>query len=231
MIEIDVKSMVNHKDYTMNEAIKQLRTNIGFSGPDKKVIAFTSCLPSEGKSTTVTDLAISMAESGKRVLLIDADLRKSVMAGRMRIKGQGKGLSHLLSGQAEMSEVLAKANIPGLHVILSGPVPPNPAELLGSRRFEIFVEEARDVYDYVLIDTPPLGSVIDSAVISKVCDGVVVIVSAGAVSYKFAQNVIDQLNKADAHIIGTVLSKVNYKKSSYYGKYGGYGSYYGGEKK
>ena len=184
MQEIVLKNIT--KDYRSNEAYKTLRTNIEFSGADNKVIVLTSCTPDEGKSTVSLNLSISLAESGKRVLFIDADLRKSVLTGRHRVAEEVKGLSHFLSGQAEVDEVMYKTQEEGLIVMFAGVVPPNPSELLGQKKFEALISSARKVYDYIIIDAPPLGSVIDAAVIARVCDASVLVTAANAVSYKFA---------------------------------------------
>lgn len=223
MAEIVLKNLT--KDYRSNEAYKTLRTNIEFSGSDKKVIVFTSCTPNEGKSTVTMGLAASLAEGGKRVLFVDADLRKSVLVGRHRVTGEVKGLTHFLSGQADVKEVILRTQEPNLFVTFAGPVPPNPAELLGSRRFEAFLDGARQAYDYVIIDAPPLGSVIDAAIIAKNSDASVMVISAKTISYKFARVVKGQLEKADCPILGVVLNKVDMKQNKYYGKY--YGNYYG----
>lgn len=227
MQEVVLKNV--EKDYRSNEAYKTLRTNIEFSGADKKVIVFSSCTPNEGKSTVSLSLAISLAEGDKNVLFIDADLRKSVLVGRHQIKGTIKGLSHFLSGQADAKDVIAKTQTNGLFCVLAGVVPPNPAELLGNRRFEAFIEGAKKAYDYVVIDAPPIGSVIDSAIIAKNCDASVLVVAANTISYKFARGVKDQLEKSGCPILGVVLNKVNIKQNKYYGRYYGkyYGSYYG----
>ena len=215
------------QDYQMDEAYKALRTNLQFCGADKKVIAFTSCTPNEGKSNVTSHLAASLAESGKSVLLIDADLRKSVLLGRVEVDGEVLGLTHYLSKQAKLADVICATSQPKFHIIFSGIVPPNPAELLGSRLFKDMVRSVREVYDYVIIDTPPLGRVIDSAVIADACDGVVIVIESGAVSYRFVQDVKSQLEKTNCPILGTVLNKVDYTKDTYgkYGKYGKYGSY------
>lgn len=218
------------QNYQMDEAYKALRTNLQFCGADKKVIAFTSCTPNEGKSNVTSHLAASLAESGKSVLLIDADLRKSVLLGRVEVDDEVMGLTHYLSKQAKLSDVICATTLPKFHIIFSGIVPPNPAELLGSRLFKDMIRTAREVYDYIIIDTPPLGRVIDSAVIAESCDGTVIVIESGAISYRFVQEVKDQLDKANCPILGTVLNKVVYGKEGYgrygkYGKYGKYGSY------
>ena len=177
-------------DYSANESYKSLRTNLLFCGEDKKVIAVTSCTPNEGKSTVSLNLALSLADSGKKVLFIDADLRKSVLMGRTEVEGEEiKGLSHLLSHQETIENVICATNVPRFHIIYAGTVPPNPAELLGSKYFKRFLSAIRKVYDYVIIDTPPLGSVIDSAVIADECDGSIIVLESGVISYRFAQDV------------------------------------------
>lgn len=227
MADVVLKNL--EKDYRSNEAYKTLRTNIEFSGSDKKAIVFTSCTSNEGKSTVSLSLADSLAEGGKKVLFIDADLRKSVMMGRHKVSGN-KGLSHFLSGQAEVREIILKTQNPNLYITFAGVLPPNPSELLGNNRFEAFLNGARKAYDYIIIDAPPLGSVIDAAVVAKNCDASVLVVASQTISYKFARVVKDQLEKADCPILGVVLNKVDMKQNKYYGnkyysKY--YGDYYG----
>lgn len=213
-------------DYRRDEAYKSLRTNLQFCGTDKKVIAFTSCTPNEGKSNVSFHLSVSLAQSGKSVLLVDGDLRKSVLLGRVQVEGQMKGLAHYLSRQAKLSDVICVTDIPKFHVLFSGPVPPNPAELLGSRVFQELIQGAREIYDYIIIDTPPLGSVIDCAVIAENCDGVVMVIESEAISYRFAQEVKQQLERSNCPVLGVVLNKVNYAKQGYYGRYyGKYGKY------
>lgn len=219
MHEVVLKNM--DKDYRSNEAYKTLRTNIEFSGNDKKVIVFTSSTPNEGKSTVSLSLASSLADGGKKVLFIDADLRKLGMIGRNKVPEELKGLSHFLSGQAEVKDIIAKTQETGLFTIFAGVIPPNPAELLGNRRFEALLQGARKSYDYVIIDTPPLGSVIDAAVIARNCDAAVLVIAANMIRYKFARVVKEQLEKSECPIIGAVLNKVDLKKNKYYGKYYG----------
>lgn len=223
---INIKLNPTKLDYYRDEAYKSLRTNLQFCGADKKVIALTSCTPNEGKSNVSFYLSISLAESGKNVLLIDCDLRKSVMLGRVTMEQEIKGVTHYLSRQAKLSEVICTTDIPKFHMIFSGPVPPNPAELLGSNQFRELIRITRDVYDYIIVDTPPLGSVIDSAVIAENCDGMLMVIESEAISYRFAQEVKQQLEKTSAPLLGVVLNKVDISKQSYYGsKYGKYGKY------
>lgn len=224
MQEVVLKNI--YKDYRSSEAYKTLRTNIEFSGAENRAIVLTSSTPDEGKSTVSLGLSMALCESGKKVLFIDADLRKSVLVGRHRVTEELKGLSHYLSGQAEMTEIVCKTQEPNLFVIFAGVVPPNPSELLGQERFETLLKRSKDAYDYIIIDAPPLGSVIDAAVIARVCDASVLVVAANTVSYKFVRTVKDQLEKTGCPILGVVLNKVDMKKNKYYGKY--YGNY--GEK-
>ena len=179
---IKVKLSNWKSDHQMDEAYKALRTNIQFCGADKKVIALTSCTPNEGKSSVAFNLAASLAESGKSVLLIDADLRKSVLMGRVTVDQEVMGLAHYLSKQAKLSDVICATTLPKFHIIFSGIVPPNPAELLGNRLFKDMIRVVRDVYDYVIVDTPPLGLIIDSAIIADSCDGSVIVVPSKMIS-------------------------------------------------
>ena len=217
-------------DRRTEEAFKTLRTNLQFCGKDVKSIALTSCTPNEGKSSVSLQLARSLSENGKRVLFIDADLRKSVIVSRCQVSQTVKGFSHYLSVQCAFTEAVYMTNVRNLHMIFAGPVPPNPAELLGSNAFKIVIEKMKTVYDYIIIDTPPLGSVIDAAVIANECDGSILVVKSGEISRRFARKIVDQLRMADCPVLGAILNSVDMKKNSYgnyYGKY--YGKYYGQE--
>lgn len=218
-------------DFRTKEAYKTLRANLEFTGEDVKVIAITSCTPNEGKSSISMNLAKAMAESGKKVILIDADLRKSVLVGRYKTGAVKYGLTHYLSGQKSFQEVYCTTNIKNLYIAFSGPIPPNPSELLGGKHFQAMLKSLRNIFDYVIIDTPPLGSVIDSAVVAKQCDGAVIVIASNEISYRFAQKIKEQLEKAECRILGCVLNKVNISQKSYYGKYYGkyYGQYYGND--
>lgn len=215
-------------DYFSDEAYKSLRTNLLFCGEDKKVITVTSCTPNEGKTTVSLNLALSLAESGKKVLLIDADLRKSVILGRTEVNENILGLSHYLSRQASLQDVIYATNYVGFFIIFAGIFPPNPAELLGSKNFKELLKIVRESFDYVIIDTPPLGGVIDGVVIADECDGSILILASGTISYRFAQETKKQLEKCNCPILGVVLNKVNMGKAGHFNKYGKYyGEYYG----
>ncbi len=216
-------------DYKSKEAYKTLRSNVEFSGKNIKVVAVTSCTPNEGKSSISYELAHSFAQNGKKVLLIDADLRKSVLVRRHHRGKVRLGLVHYLVGKYSFEDVCCRTNINNFHMVFAGPVPPNPSELLGNDLFKKMIDEAREEYDFIIIDTPPLGSVIDSAIVAKECDGVMLVIANGEISYRFAQKVKEQLDKAECHILGCVLNKVNMRKSAGYGYYGKYYSKYYGE--
>lgn len=219
------------KDYHYEEAIKTLRTNIQFCGSSLKVIMFTSSLPDEGKSEITFALASSFGSIGKKVLLVDGDIRKSVLVKRYEIKGNPNGLSQYLSGQKPLDKVLYHTDTENLDMILAGPYSPDPAELLEDTLFKDMLEKSRNNYDYIIIDTPPMGSVIDGAIIASHCDGAVIVVESGTISYRLVQKVKSQLEKSGCRILGTVLNRVKagYEKG-YYKKYYGktYGKYYGG---
>ena len=217
----------DNKDYGTREAFNTLRTNILFSGRDVKTILITSCLANEGKSTISFETAVGLARVGKKVLLIDADLRKSAYASRYTKETGLTGLSQYLSGQSELDGVLYATQIPTLNIIFSGPFPPNPTELVGASAFGELLKAEREHYDYILIDTPPLGLVIDAAVMATACDGAVIVIGAGSVSYHVAQHVTEQLKKSGCRILGAVLNQnrkgkrsKNQYYNSYYGKYG-----------
>lgn len=212
--------------YGLTEEMNTLRTNIQFAGVDKKVILLTSCMSGEGKSNTVFYLANSLAELGKKVLVVDADMRKSVMVKHVKDGAIEKGLSHYLSGQCNLAEAVYGTDVRGLHMLFAGPVPPNPTELLSSDLFRNTLQSFREIYDYVLVDSAPLGLVVDAAIIAKNCDASILLIEANTVKYRFAQSVKEKLMATECPILGVVLNKVDRSKSGkYYGKY--YRKYYG----
>ena len=156
---------------------------------------------------------------GKRVLLIDADIRKSAYVSRYRIKQKVNGLSQYLSGQLAKEFLIYQTNFLNVDIIFAGPMAPNPSELLEEEAFRELLEEVRACYDYIIIDTPPVGSVIDAAIIAKESDGAVLVIESERVSYKVAQKSMEQLEKTGCKILGAVLNKVNIEKNKYYGKY------------
>lgn len=226
-------------DYNYEEAIKTLRTNIQFCGSNIRAVLFTSSLPDEGKSDISFALARSLAQIGKKTILIDADIRKSVLVERYHLVQELFGLSQYLSGQKELEEVIYQTNEENLSVIFAGPYSPNPAELLEEDLCGRMFEALRSYYDYIIVDTPPMGNLIDGAIVARHCDGAVMVIESGAISYRLEQKVKGQLEKSGCRILGVVLNKVDVQAKGYYGKYGRYGRYkqydsykeYGGEKK
>ena len=214
-------------DFKTNEAYKRVRTNITFSGEDIRVVAVTSSIPNEGKSEVSFRLAQAFAEDGKKVLYIDADIRKSVTVARYGVDRETKGLSHYLSGQTKnLEDVIYETNIDNLSMIFTGAKAPNPAELLGRPKFAKMIETLREQYDFIVIDCPPLGSVIDAVLVAKNCDGTVLVVESDNVSYKVVQNVKKQLDQSECKILGVILNKVQSGGKGYYGYYKGYYGYY-----
>lgn len=212
--------------YGVTEELNTLRTNLLFAGKAKQVLLVTSCVSGEGKSNTVFNLAVSLTELGKKVLIVDCDLRKSVMVKRVEQGKVDKGLTHYLSEQSNLVDVVYGTNVKDLHIVFAGPVPPNPTELLSSNLFKVTIESFREMYDYILIDSAPLGMVIDAAILSEVCDASILLLESGNIKYRFAQEVKEKLEKCSCPFLGVVLNKVNRSKSSkYYGKQ--YKKYYG----
>ena len=183
--------------YAMTEELNTLRTNIQFSGVDKKVIVMTSSFSGEGKSTITYQLAKSLAELGKRVLLIDADMRKSVMVNMLESGSVDKGLSHYLSGQCSLSEAVYATESSRLHILFAGPVPPNPTELLSGELFKDTLNSFRDIYDYIFIDCAPVGMVIDAAIVAKCSDAAIMMIESGAVKRKLALEAKEKLETAE----------------------------------
>lgn len=216
------------KDYRLTEGLNQLKTNLAFCGKDIKVITITSSVQNEGKSSVAFDLSKTMAEGGKKILMVDADLRKSVLAAKYHIQGIDKGLSHYLTGQAEIEDIIYETETEGFYLSVAGPLSPDPTSLLDSDQFQKFIDKVREDYDYVIIDAPPLGVVIDAAIIGKYCDGAVLVIEQGVIKRKVVQDVIKQLKRGKVRILGAVLNKVDER----IGAYGAYDykysySYYG----
>ena len=215
-------------DYHMAEGFNQLKTNLAFCGDGIKTITVTSSVPNEGKSSVAFTLARTMAENGKKILLIDCDLRKSVMAGKYHIEGIDKGFSHYLTGQAAEEEVIYATEEEGFYLTIAGPLSPDPTTLLNSELFDQFMRKVRGEFDYVIVDAPPLGLVIDAVIIGQHTDGTVIVIEQGVIKRKIIQDVVRQLKKGNIRILGAVLNKVD-DRTGTYGNYSyGYG-YYGGE--
>ena len=210
------------------EAYKVLRTNIQFCTLDGnlKTIAMTSTFAGEGKTTTCINLAIAAAKDGKKVLYVDADMRKSISMKDFAHRASS-GLSNYLSHMADFQSIVKETNVKNLYMVSCGVKPPNAAELLGTHTFREFLTEAAGKFDFVIVDTPPLGSVIDCAIIANQTDGVVLVVKRKTVDFRKILRVKQQLEKANARILGVVLNKI--EKSDYQTYYKYYNYHSGGE--
>ena len=205
-----------------SEAFKSVRTNVLFSSAEEglRSLVITSAGPGEGKSLVASNLALALAQAGQRVLLIDADMRRprvhEIFGG-----DQEPGLSNVLSGNAKTSEAIRKAKTAGLWLMTAGHIPPNPAELLGSRRYSDFIASLSAHFDWVLLDTPPVMVVADSSIVANQSSGVVFVVRADHTSRHAVRAAVEQLEAANAHLIGSVLNSVDLVKNPYY-----YSAYY-----
>lgn len=207
----------------ISEAYRALRTNIQFSSIDEelKVIMVTSAGPGEGKSTTLINLAVAYAQSDKNVLVIDADLRKPTMHHTLQVSNRW-GLTNLLTNQLTIREVLQDTSIPNLSIISSGPIPPNPSEILASKKMVSILDELKQQYDIILIDAPPAIAVTDSQIIATRSDGVILVVDSDKVKRDAALKAKQNLENVRARILGVVLNNVDRKnKDAYYYYYYG----------
>lgn len=214
--------------YACDEAINTLCTNLSFSGENIRKIMITSCHASEGKSYLTMNIMRTMAKIGKSVVLVDTDLRRSVISSKYRLEFPDPehkwGLAHLLAGKAEMNDVIYQTNLPGAYMVPVGREVSNPLPLLNSTRFQELLDWLARQVDYVLVDAAPVGMVIDAAQIAKFCDGTLIAVSYNAVRRQELLDVKEQLEQTECPILGAVLNMVeydNYLSKKYY-----YKSYY-----
>lgn len=205
-------------DYFVQEAFKTLRTNILFCGNDIKTVGFTSSIENEGKTTVVLGIARSFAELGKRVLVLDSDMRKSVLAGRNTDVDNPTGLSEVLTGMSTLGDSICSTQYPGLDILFAGKYPPNPVELLNGKYFGASIEALKKVYNYIFIDTAPLGRVIDASVVATQCDGMVIVIGNSKVHSRQIQDVVCQLKRSNCPILGVVRNKVQCENNTYYSK-------------
>lgn len=210
-----------HPKSTISEQFRTIRTNIDFSLIDTelKTLMVTSSSPGEGKSTTAANLAVVLAQQGKKVLLVDADLRKPTVQYTFRVNNT-LGLTSVLTRQQTMEDAVRTTDIDHLSVLPSGPIPPNPAELLGSVAMIGFIKQATEVYDTVVFDTPPVLAVTDAQVMTNQCDGTVLVVRSGHTENEAALQAKELLNKAKGKLLGVVLNRKPVKSSNYYYYYG-----------
>ena len=230
--------LTTRSDFFIREAYKTLRTNVSFALAGEegcKVIVVTSSLQGEGKSITAANLAISYAMTDRKVLLVDCDLRRPKLARLMQINGK-VGLSNLIMQPRLLEKAIISTNIRGLDVILSGDIPPNPSELLGSPRMQRLLEGLREAYDFIILDSPPVNMVTDAVVLAPESDGVLFLVRAGHSERGAVLHAVEQLEYAKAKILGFVLNDVDMEKTHYgykkyrYSRYFRYGRRYGYDK-
>ncbi|HFN0325989.1 TPA: polysaccharide biosynthesis tyrosine autokinase CpsD [Streptococcus pneumoniae] len=206
------------------EYYNALCTNIQLSGDKLKVISVTSVHPGEGKTTTSVNIARSFARTGYKTLLIDGDTRNSVISGVFKSREKITGLTEFLSGTADLSHGLCDTNIENLFVIQSGSVSPNPTALLQSKNFNDMIETLRKYFDYIIVDTAPIGIVIDAAIITQKCDASILVTAIGEVNKRDVQKAKQQLEQTEKLFLGVVLNKLDISVDKY-GVYGSYGNY------
>lgn len=199
------------------EAYRTLRTNLQFSSVDKELqtIVITSSNSSEGKSTTICNLAVSFAQIGKRVLIIDGDLRRPRLHKYLNVPNID-GLSNVLAQHVPVEKVLRETML-DIKVLTCGPIPPNPSELLSSNRFKELLEQLKMEFDLILIDAPPVGVVTDAAILSTLVDGTLMVVASHKTDREHALRSLKLLNNVGARMLGTVLTMMPADRSGYYG--------------
>lgn len=217
LVEIRYNTMTT----ASTESFKVLRTNLIYS-EGVQVITMTSVLPNEGKTITSFNLAKSFAQINKRVLLVDADLRKGSLKRFFTVRHKVAGLSEALSRQS--GQIIEETTIPNLDVVFAGKIPPNPTELLSGEIFENIINRLRNAYDYIIIDTPPMNAAMDAAIIGRVTDGVVLVVRNDFVKKQDLKRIKLQLERNGARVIGSVLNRVKKDQVDY--KNYGYEYYY-----
>ena len=224
MVKLELAQQKLNSLKKAEEYYNALRTNIQLSGNNLKVIAVTSVDPREGKSTTATNIAWAFARAGYKTLLIDADIRNSVMSGVFKSREKITGLTDYLAGTQDLSHGLCETDVENLFVVQSGAVSPNPTALLQSANFEKMIETLRKYFDYIIVDTAPIGVVIDAAIIVQKCDASILVAEAGVAKRREVQKAKSQLEQTGIPFLGVVLNKFDVKREKY-GSYGGYGNY------
>lgn len=205
----------------ISEQYRTIRTNLQFSAVDDQLqtMLITSAGPSEGKSMTTANLAVVYAQQGKRVLLIDADMRKPTIHYTFRLDNL-KGLSNVLVGDMSLTHAINPSDVDNLDLITCGPIPPNPSELLASKKMQQMMEEAKQTYDMIIFDTPPVLAVADAQILADLCDGSILVVRSKQTVHEAAQKAIELLKPAKAKVLGTILNDRNKKEANYYYYYG-----------
>ena len=217
-------NLIAHNDLKnpATEAYRVIRTSIQFAqaGKELKTLAVTSCMPNEGKSMTAANLAVVLTQAGKSVLLLDCDMRNPTVHKNFNLSNK-VGLSSCISMGTALSDAVQKTSIEGLYALTGGVIPPNPSELLGSEQMKNVLQRAKEQYDYVLIDTPPVMPVTDALIVSRFVDGMILVIASAEVKVEMARDVKNQLVNTGANILGVVLNKVRSEHHGY-----GYGYYY-----
>jgi capsular exopolysaccharide synthesis family protein len=205
----------------ISEQYKTIRTNINFSSVDQKMrsVMITSTSPGEGKSTTSANMAVVFAQEGKKVLLVDADLRKPTAHYTFNVNNTF-GFTSVLTRQKELEDAVNQTNVENLDLLTCGPIPPNPAELLSSRAMSRFLTSVYEEYDMVIFDTPPVLAVTDAQVLANQCDGTILVVSSGTTEVDKATKAKELLDSAKAKLLGVVLNNREMKDTNYYYYYG-----------
>lgn len=205
----------------ISEQYRTIRTNIQYSSIDQEVrsLMVTSTGPGEGKSTTVANLAVVFAQQGKRVLLVDADLRKPTVHYTFN-QPNTFGLTSVLTKQMGLVKAISESEEKNLYVLTSGPIPPNPAELLSSRAMEQFFYDAQDLYDIILFDTPPVLAVTDAQILANKCEGTILVVSSGKTEKELVVKAKELLDSAQSKLLGVVLNNKKLQNNNYYYYYG-----------
>lgn len=217
-------NLIAHNDLKnpATEAYRVIRTSIQFAqaGKELKTLAVTSCIPNDGKSMTAANLAVVLTQAGKSVLLIDCDMRNPTVHKNFNLSNK-VGLSSCISMGTALSDAVQKTSIEGLYALTGGVIPPNPSELLGSEQMKNVLQRAKEQYDYVLIDTPPVMPFTDALIVSRFVDGMILVIASAEIKVEMARDVKNQLQHAGANILGVVLNKVRSEHHGY-----GYGYYY-----
>ena len=206
----------------ISEQYRTIRTNIQFAAVDQEmqIIMVTSAAPGEGKSTTSSNLAVVMAQQGKKVLLVDADLRKPTVHYTFN-QTNTFGLTNVLMKKIELNEAVNSTDVDNLYVLTSGPIPPNPAELLGSKMMKELLLQIRNEFDTIIIDTPPILAVTDAQIVANSCDGTVLVISSGKAEIEDAKKATEMLQSSSSTLLGAILNnKKTIGNSGYYYYYG-----------
>lgn len=206
----------------VSEQFRTLRTNVNFASPDTELrtIVLTSAAPGEGKSTTSANLATVFAQEGKQVLLVDADMRKPTTHYTFHMPNT-IGLSNVLTQQKTVEEAVRPTTIERLHLMTSGPIPPNPAELLASNAMGMVIMELKKMYDMVIFDAPPVLSVTDGQVLANKCDGVILVINSGSTEKDMAVKAKEAITASNSKLIGAVLNNYELERDSHYYQYYG----------